>query len=1100
MSFHLHTSNETESLLNVLLDEMKKDDPLVKRVIVTSGKGMQNWLKLEIAKQLGVSANLHFVTTERIIWQLSQASIQKFSYSTSNPFSKERIAWKIRNILPSVILDYPQEFNLINSFIKSDDALKKIQFCWEVATVFDGYLHYRPELIQEWENGEFDFQNKDAAWQGLLWKRISSELPCPPISTLCHENSFAKEGPKKMYFFGFSPIPPVYLQAFAKYGEKHEIHSFCLQPTYHYWKEVLSNRQKLIKQEEGEAIYLELGPPLLGALGKSWQKFILLLEDLDIYEPNFIQANNINSNDSALTSLQNHLLEMPEGNDPTKLTFLNSDHSIQFHSCHSSLREIQVLQDFLLDQFNQNPDLLPSDILIVCPKIQEYSALIKCVFDNPESKETKIPYGICDRQWRNESRIIDTFYHLLEFAEGRATSRDFYSLISRPAICQKFDLGEPELEIIRWWIEETKIAWGFDTRHKEILDLPPLSENTWQNGLDRIFIGFCTGNSAAEPFDELLPFNEIEGNRVELFSKLITILGCLKKLSEKCSVRHQPSDWQNIIEDLVLNNFFVDDEKNHLDLTELRKSLTVLTNESSENADEEPLPVIRFHLERTLNDKSPFSRHFTSGVTFCSLRSARGIPAKIICHLGLNGGSFPSPPNRPSFDLCKLDPRYTDRNLTEDDRLLILESLLSCRETIYFSYQGQSNKNNEEIPPSVIIDEILEQLDEVIDFSLDESVDSSKDAFCFLHPLQPFGKNYFKNNDSKIKNRFLDGKQIHSFSKMNSEAAFSLTSDRAEKKIFISDPLVNLHEFDKKYQLNDLIEFWKGPSNYFLKKRLGISIWDNETLLPENERLDLCAYKDSAIKTKMIQRFIQNGDSTQILDSENFSFKKSLYLELKKTGFLPPGKLGKALNDSLLGEVQVIVNRGNIPLDGNSVLFTDTLNLRNAEVAGKSAHLFQNNQALFFPSKLKGKHCIEGLLRHLWINSTQEFAGKIRTVISGQDMGYELRPREQTLCHEQFHNLIELFHEGLTRPFPFFPNSSLSWLSQTQKQRKKKPKKNDKIPLSCAETTWENKFGGEAHEFANQLCYPSNPWENEETIETNELIMKIMDMEGDFLK
>jgi len=32
-------------------------------VIVTSGKGMQNWLKLEIAKQLGVSANLHFVTT-----------------------------------------------------------------------------------------------------------------------------------------------------------------------------------------------------------------------------------------------------------------------------------------------------------------------------------------------------------------------------------------------------------------------------------------------------------------------------------------------------------------------------------------------------------------------------------------------------------------------------------------------------------------------------------------------------------------------------------------------------------------------------------------------------------------------------------------------------------------------------------------------------------------------------------------------------------------------------------------------------------------------------------------------------------------------------
>ncbi|MDG1326639.1 MAG: exodeoxyribonuclease V subunit gamma [Opitutales bacterium] len=1100
MSFHLHTSNETESLLTVLLDEMIKDDPLVKRVIVTSGKGMQNWLKLEIAKQHGVSANLHFVTTERIVWQMSQASIQNFSDSMSNPFSKERIAWKIRNILSGIILDYPKEFNLIDSFIESEDSLKKIQFCWEVATVFDGYLHYRPELIQEWENGEIDYQNNDAAWQGLLWRRISSELPCPPISTLCKENSFAKEAPNKIYFFGFSPIPPVYVQAFVKYGENYEMHAFCLQPTHHYWREVLSNREKLIKQEEGEAIYLELGPPLLGALGKSWQKFILLLEDLDIYEPNFIQPTTRNSSNSALSALHHHLLEMPEGNNPSKLSFLNSDHSVQFHSCHSSLREVQVLQDFLLDQFNQNPDLLPSDILIVCPQIQEYSALIKCVFDNPESAETKIPYGICDRQWRNESRIIDTFYHLLEFAEGRASSRDFYSLISRPAICQKFDIGEPELEIIRWWIEETKIAWGFDTEHKESLDLPPLSENTWQNGLDRMFLGFCSGNSAAEPFDELLPFNEIEGSRVALFSKLIAILDCLKKLSKKCSVRHQPSDWQNIIEDFVLNNFFVDDEKNHPDLTELRKSLAVLTDESIEHADEEPLSVIRFHLERTLNDKSLFSRHFTSGITFCSLRSARGIPAKIICHLGLNGGSFPSPPNRPSFDLCKLSPRYSDRNHTEEDRLLILESLLSCRETIYFSFLGQSNKNNEKIPPSVIVDEILEQLDQVIDFSLDESVEDSKDAFCFHHPLQPFGKNYFKKNDSLIKNRFLVGKQIRSFSKMNCDAASALTSSRAKKKLFYSDPLANQHESSNKYQLNDVIDFWKGPCNYFLKKGLGISIWDHETLLPENERLDLCAFKDSSIKTKMIQRFIHNDDSSENPDSENSSFRQSLYLKLKKMGCLPPGKLGKALNDSLLGEVRVIVNRGKIPFDENSVLFTDAVNLGNAEVAGNSAYLFENNQALFFPSKLKGKHCIEGLIRHLWINSTQEFAGRIRTVISGQDMGYILKPREQNLCREQFLTLIELFREGLTRPLPFFPNSSLSWLNQKHKQRNKKPKKSDKSPISCAENTWVNKFGGEAHEFANQLCYPSNPWENEDTIEMNDHIMNIMDMDGEFLR
>ena len=120
------------------------------------------------------------------------------------------------------------------------------------------------------------------------------------------------------------------------------------------------------------------------------------------------------------------------------------------------------------------------------------------------------------------------------------------------------------------------------------------------------------------------------------------------------------------------------------------------------------------------------------------MRSARGIPAKVICHLGLNGGSFPTPPNRPSFDLCKLKPEYTDRNQSEEDRLLILESILCSRETLYFSFIGQSNKNNEKIPPSVVIDEILEQIDQITDFSHDELNTCSKDAFIFHHPLTAF--------------------------------------------------------------------------------------------------------------------------------------------------------------------------------------------------------------------------------------------------------------------------------------------------------------------------------------------------------------------------
>ena len=1098
MSLYLHTSNKTENLLKVLIDQMKNDDPLSKRVIVTSGKGMQNWLKFEISKLLGVSANLHFFTIEKIIWQLAKASLSNSNYSQSNPFSKERIAWKVRHVLSEITADYPSEFELVQSYIEIDDPLKKIQFCWEVATVFDGYLHYRPDLIEKWDNGQIDYQNIDATWQALLWRRISSELPCPPISTLCNENLFASQGPKSIYFFGFSPTPKVYVQALAKYSEKNNLHLFCIQPTDGYWNNVLSKRQQLESQFDGEESYLEIGPPLLGALGKSWQKFILLLENSDIYNPEFVHAEQgIPEDTSILITLQNHLLRMPEGNNHNNFTYRDSDHSIQFHSCHSSLREVQVLQDFLLDQFNQNPDLLPSEILVVCPQVQNYSALIKSVFDNPESNETKIPYGICDRQWRNESRIIDTFFNLLEFAEGRATARDFYSLISRPAICQKFELDESELEIIRWWIDKTNIAWGFDLDHKKTLDLPELEENTWQNALDRMFIGFCSGNSTSGPFENIVPFDEVEGSRVELFSKLVSIIDSLKKLAQKCSKKHQPSDWQILIEDFLINEYFVDDENNHKDLTELRKSLSILTNESNEKSEQEPLPVIRFHLERTLNDKSLFSRHLTSGVTFCSLRSARGIPAKIICHLGLNGGIFPSPLNRPSFDLCKLKPVYTDRNQAEEDRLLIMESILSCRQTLFFSFHGQSSKNNEKIPPSIVIDEIIEQLDLIINFSENDSCDCANDAFLFHHPLQPFGKNYFKQDGStNDQDQFIVNKRPRSFSKLNCEAALSLASERLNKKPFHSEPLTSQGELEKKLDLAEIVDFWRGPSLYFINKRLGISIIEKESLLPENERLDVNPLEDSSIKRKMIQKFIDERK-----DSENQnSFYESLYKELKKTGYLPPEKLGKALNDSLLGEVQVIVNRDPVTLDGESTFFTGSAKVGNYEIEGKSSPIYNDAQLLFFASKLKGKNCMEGLVKHLWINSTSEYGGKIRTIISGKDMGFLIPARDSTTSSEQLCKLIELFFEGLTRPLPFFPNSSFAWLERTQKQRDKKPKKGEKSPQAMAESVWEHEDYGERSEFGNQLCFPYNVWEEESTLEMNELMMKIIDMDSTFLR
>ena len=147
-------------------------------------------------------------------------------------------------------------------------------------------------------------------------------------------------------------------------------------------------------------------------------------------------------------------------------------------------------------------------------------------------------------------------------------------------------------------------------------------------------------------------------------------------------------------------------------------------------------------------------------------------------------------------------------------------------------------------------------------------MDCANDAFLFHHPLQPFGKNYFKQDGStNDQDQFIVNKRPRSFSKTKLRGGTIISFERLNKKPFHSEPLTSQGELEKKLDLAEIVDFWRGPSFYFINKRLGISIIEKESLLPENERLDVNPLEDSSIKRKMIQKFIDERK-----DSENQNF------------------------------------------------------------------------------------------------------------------------------------------------------------------------------------------------------------------------------------
>src|SRR5207253_7966562 len=112
--------------------------------------------------------------------------------------------------------------------------------------------------------------------------------------------------------------------------------------------------------------------------------------------------------------------------------------------------------------------------------------------------------------------------------------------------------------------------------------------------------------------------------------------------------------------------------------------------------------VVRHHLTGVLGTMEQKGGFLTGGVTFCALKPAQSIPARVIFVLGLNEDLFPRKPQRLDFDLMS-KWRLGDPNPREDDRYSFLEIIMSAGELLHLSYVGRSIVHNQSIPPSVVI-------------------------------------------------------------------------------------------------------------------------------------------------------------------------------------------------------------------------------------------------------------------------------------------------------------------------------------------------------------------------------------------------------------
>src|SRR5512137_2928481 len=166
----LFTSNRLEALAGELSEILRRPlaSPTVPEIILVQSRGMERWLSLEMARRLGICANIRFPFPNHFVEELFSAVLPDRPGSPA--FDPEVLAWRVMRLLPRCLGG--EEFRSLKAYLDDDDrGVKRYQLSRIIARLFDQYLVYRPDMVLGWESG------KDRHWQAVLWRALAAEGP-----------------------------------------------------------------------------------------------------------------------------------------------------------------------------------------------------------------------------------------------------------------------------------------------------------------------------------------------------------------------------------------------------------------------------------------------------------------------------------------------------------------------------------------------------------------------------------------------------------------------------------------------------------------------------------------------------------------------------------------------------------------------------------------------------------------------------------------------------------------------------------------------------------------------------------------------------------
>ncbi len=811
------------------------EDPMAPDWIVVPSPALNRWMRIELSTVLGATGvERTDGVTANILRLGPHAFRQRLLFPDdpdNDPWRVDHLAWEVAEVLVDSVED--PTLSKVSSVPEGATLWARAH---RIATMFDRYHTYRPEMVQAWANGDdLDGAGKEIldrlAWQPVLWRLLRERLGVPsPAQRLPEAVEALRNGnvptdvPERVSVFGLCDLPggSSFLDLILALATNRKVHLFL----------PISSTSLISVPRDA------LDHPLLRSWARESHDTVSLVDEFARNAGEVVHVDVIAADLPAavapakpphtlLTTVQDAI----RGNCAPVGDWLPvaGDRSIRIHRCHGVSRQVEVLRDELLHLLKQSAAdcderLREDDIVVMCPDLDRFRPAIETLWGASAGGDATqwfgtpaLSYHIAASAPGRDLPMFTSLATMVELAASRFSAAAVLDLAGQEAVRERFGFTDGDLETLANWVEKANTRWGIDGEHRQRWGLPADFENsTLMMLVDRLLIGVATSDDPEllGPGD-LLPL-EVEGDGIALAGRFAGLILRLKEFVEVISSARTIGEWVDLLEQLVEDTLSVGPDDSRQAGT-LAAMFAAVEREAARPNSDSLLKIgfddLKMVLGRHMGSQVGRGVFFRGGITVCPPGSLAGIPHKVVAFLGMDEGAFPvAAPD--GDDLMAAEPKRGDPNRRDRARQALLDAVLSAESNLVITCNGHSVVTNQEVPRAVV----LSEFEEVITGTLDLA--GRDETLCGVvvdHPRQTYDPDNFiaGSLDRALQDPW-------SFDPVAMDGALRLDDGTGMNRGWQADPLAVAAP--SVIEVTRLAAFLEAPVKVFVRDSLGVKM------------------------------------------------------------------------------------------------------------------------------------------------------------------------------------------------------------------------------------------------------------------------------------